>query len=329
MKKIWEKLPKNFFCLAPMSDVTDPAFRRILSKHSKGNKENDIVFWTEFVSADGLMSEGRKVLKNYLSYSSKEKPIIAQLFTSNPEKMKQAAEYVSSLGFNGVDINMGCPDRSIEKQKSGAYLMKDKEKARELINSAREGIKNSGKKNISLSVKTRIGYNKNQTEEWIPFLLSCDLDALIIHARTRKEMSKTPANWGHIKRAVEIRNELGVSTKIIGNGDVSSRKRGKELMRETKADGVMVGRGVFGNPWFFSKKEKEVSTEQKLKVLLEHTKLFEKLVGKYKNFSVMKKHYKAYVNDFKGAKELRAELMKTNNSKEVERIISSFLSEKQ
>lgn len=329
MKNIWEKLPKNFFCLAPMSDVTDPAFRRILAKYSKGNKENDIVFWTEFISADGLMSEGRKVLKNYLSYSPKEKPIIAQLFTSNPNKMKEAAEYISSLGFNGIDINMGCPDRAIEKQKSGAYLMKDMERAKELIDAAREGIKNSGKRNVSLSVKTRIGYNKNQMEEWIPFLLSCDLDALIIHARIRKEMSKVPANWDYIERAVEIRNNLGVKTKIIGNGDITSREEGEKLIKKTKCDGVMVGRSVFGNPWFFSKKKEKISMEKRLKVLIEHTKLFEKLVGGYKNFSVMKKHYKAYVNDFTGAKELRAKLMKTNNSKEVEKIIFSFLSKQQ
>ena len=317
MKNIWEKLPKPFFCLAPMADVTDAAFRQIITKYGKPS-----VLWTEFVSADGLASVGREVLKNNLIYSKKEKPIIAQLFSSHPEQMRQAAKYVSSLGFDGIDINMGCPDKSVEKQGAGAAMMKDKEKARLIIQAVKDGIKDS-KKNISISVKTRIGYSKNQIEEWIPFLLEQDLDALTIHARTRKELSLVPANWEHVKRVVEIRNIMKVKTKIIGNGDVESLEQGKKLAKETGCDGIMIGRGIFGNPWLFS--GKVPSVKQKLKVLIEHTKLFEKLLIRHKNFAIMKKHFKAYVNGFDGAKELRVKLMETTNSKEVEKIITQFL----
>lgn len=326
MKKIWDKLPKNFFCLAPMSDVTDPAFRRVIAKYSKTNKNNNLVFWTEFVSADGLASPGREVLKNNLVFSRKEKPIIAQLFGANQDKMRKATSYVISLGFDGIDINMGCPDRAVEKQGAGSSLIKNPKLAGLLIEAVKEGIKDSGKKNISVSVKTRIGYNKNQIEEWIPFLLSCDLDALTIHARTRKELSKTSADWSHVKRVVEIRNQMKVKTKIIGNGDVTSLTEAKKLMKQTGCDGVMIGRGIFGNPWFFNSSKKKITLEEKLKVLVEHTNLFEKLEGHYKNFAVMKKHYKAYVNDFSGAKELRLKLMETENAKEVEKIVSNFLS---
>jgi nifR3 family TIM-barrel protein len=320
MKNFWEKLPRPFFCLAPMADVTDAAFRRIINKYGKPD-----VFWTEFVSADGLASPGREVLKSNLIYSKNEKPIVAQLFSSTPEKMRIASKYVASLGFDGIDINMGCPDKSIEKQGAGAAMMKSMEKAGEIIQAVKDGIKDA-KKYISVSVKTRVGYNKSQLEEWIPFLLSQNIDALIIHARTRKEMSKVPANWDYVKRVVAIRNEMKVKTLIIGNGDVLDIEDGLKKTKETGCDGIMIGRAIFGNPWLFSGKVSAI--KQKLKVLIEHTKLFEKLLGKQRNFAIMKKHYKAYVNGFEGAKELRIELMETKNAKEVEKIIKNFLKDK-
>lgn len=315
-----------------MADVTDAAFRSILAKYGKPD-----VIWTEFVSADGLASPGREVLKNNLIFKKNEHPIVVQLFSSHPDKMREAVKYCASLGFDGIDINMGCPDRSVEKQGAGAALMKDMKKAGEIIQAVKDGIKDSGKK-IPVSVKTRIGYNKNQIKEWIPFLLSCDIDALTVHARTRKEMSLVPARWEHIKEVVDIRNKMGVKTKIIGNGDVADIDDGRRKCKETGCDGVMIGRGVFGNPWIFggerpclkgargkALRSQEISIEKKLKILIEHTKLFEKLLGKHKNFAVMKKHYKAYVNDFPGAKELRVKLMETKNGNEVESIIKDFL----
>lgn len=354
MKNIFEKLNNPFFCLAPMADVTDAAFRQIICKYSRHGKVDGgpDVFWTEFVSADGLSSLGREVLKNNLIFTKKEKPIVAQLFSSNPEKMRQATCYVARLGFDGIDINMGCPDRSIEKQGAGAAMMKDMKKASQIIQAVKDGIKDSKKKNISVSVKTRIGYNKNQIEVWIPFLLSQNIDALTVHARTRKEMSLVPAHWEYVKRVVEIRNEMKVKTKIIGNGDVIDLEDGKNKARETGCDGIMIGRAIFGNPWLFRRLHKINSkfswvlgrggrepvpdhsktlinfiptTQQKLKVMVEHTKLFEKLLGKHKNFAVMKKHFKAYVNGFDGAKELRVELMETKNAKEIEIIVNKFL----
>jgi nifR3 family TIM-barrel protein len=320
MKNFWEKLPKPFFCLAPMADVTDVAFRSIITKYGKPD-----VTWTEFVSADGLASVGREILKFDLLYSKKEKPIVAQLFSSHPDSMREAAKYVATLGFDGIDINMGCPDRSIEKQGAGAAMMKDMKKAGLIIEAVKDGIKDSKKKNISISVKTRIGYNKNQISEWIPFLLSCDIDALIIHARTRKEMSDVPARWEHVKEVVDIRNKMGLKTKIIGNGDVKDIEQGRKLAKETGCDGIMIGRGIFGNPWLFADNKKIPTVKQKLKVLVEHTKLYEKLLGKVKNFAVMKKHFKAYVNGFDGAKELRVKLMETNKASEMEVIIKEFL----
>ena len=248
--------------------------------------------------------------------------IVAQLFSSHPEKMRIASKYVASLGFDGIDINMGCPDKSVEKQGAGAAMMKDMKKAGEIIQAVKDGIKDANKK-IPVSVKTRIGYNKNQIEEWVPFLLSCGIDALVIHARTRKEMSLVPADWKYVKRTVEIRNEMKLKTKIIGNGDVKDIKEGKKLAKEIGCDGIMIGRGIFGNPWLFS--GKVPTYKEKLKVMVEHTKLFEKILGGHKNFAVMRKHYKAYVNGFDGAKELRVELMETKKASEVEALVKKFL----
>jgi nifR3 family TIM-barrel protein len=314
----WRELKRPFFILAPMADVTDAAFRRIIAKYGKPD-----VTYTEFVSADGICladKEGREKLIKDLLYSEEERPIVAQFFTSKPELMKKAAALAVEMNFDGVDINMGCPDRSIEKQGAGAALIKNQSLAVELIEAAKEGV--GGK--IPVSVKTRTGYNKDEIDIWIPKLLSAEPDALIIHARTRKEMSKVSAHWDDIRRVVDIRDNINSGTLIVGNGDVLNIGEAKRKVKEFGCDGVMLGRAIFGNPWLFA--EKEVSVEEKLKVMIEHTKLFEELLGGVKNFAVMKKHYKAYANGFDGAKELRIKLMETQNGKEVEGIVEDFLS---
>lgn len=318
MKKgFWNKLDKPFFVLAPMADVTDAAFRRIISKYGKPS-----VTYTEFVSADGLCladEKGKDILKKDLIYTEKERPIVAQFFTSQPEMMKRAAELAVELGFDGIDINMGCPDRSVEKQGAGASLMKNPKLAVEIIKAAKEGAGD-----LPVSVKTRIGYNKNELSEWLSVLLSAEPSAIIIHARTRKEMSKVSAHWETIKDSVEIRDKNKSETLIIGNGDVVSIDDAKQKAKESGCDGVMIGRAIFGNPWLFSEK-KNIPLEEKLKVMVEHTKLFDEIFSGVKNFAVMKKHYKAYVNDFKGAKELRIKLMDAKNVSEVEQIVDQFL----
>lgn len=317
-----------------MADVTDCVFRQIIVKYGKPD-----VFWTEFVSADGLAHpKARKKLLIDLKYSKKEKPIVAQIFGSNIENIKIAAKLCKKLGFDGIDINMGCPDKSIEKQYAGAATIKNPKLAREIIRAAKEG--GGG---LPISVKTRIGYNKNEVETWIPKLLEENLAALTVHLRTRKEMSDVPAHWDLMKRIVEIRDEISPETLIIGNGDVKDLEEARQRVEETGCDGVMLGRAIFGNPWLFSNlphpnpspgEEKGNSTlsfqervRVRLEVMLEHTKLFEKMLGGYKNFAIMKKHFKAYVNGFNGAKELRMKLMETENSKQVEKIVNDFFLE--
>lgn len=313
-KGFWGELKRPFFVLAPMADVTDFAFREIIAKYCKPD-----VLWTEFVSADGLAHrEAREKLLVDFKFSKKERPIVAQVFGANPDTIKKAATLVRELGFDGLDINMGCPDKTIEKQGAGAALMKNPKLAQEIIYAAKEGAGD-----LPVSVKTRIGYNKDEMETWIPVLLETGLAALTVHARTRKEMSKVPARWERIARAVEIAK--GTGTLIIGNGDVLDIADARQKAQETGADGVMLGRAIFGNPWLFVKKKKEITVEEKLRVMIEHTKLFEKELGAHKNFAIMKKHYKAYVHGFDGAKELRVKLMEAKDAKEAARITKAVL----
>lgn len=356
MKNFWSKLNKPFYVLAPMADVTDCAFRHIITKNGKPD-----VLWSEFVSADGLCSAGREKLLIDLKYGEDEHPIVAQIFGSKIENIKTAASLCEELGFDGVDINMGCPDKSIEKQGAGAGMIKNPELAIAIINAAKEGA--SG---LPVSVKTRIGYNKNEIETWIRTLLKEDLAVLTVHLRTRKEMSKVPAHWELMPRIVEIRDEIckekggkGEKTLIIGNGDVMSVEEAREKCEKYGCDGIMLGRAIFGNPWLFKRRDDKFSVsegptqysgkgagaenlssrslqkekihnnsfslKEKLEVMISHTKLFEEKLGEHKNFAIMKKHYKAYVNGFEGAKELRMKLMETNNAKQVEDIVNDFL----
>ena len=320
MDSFWTRLKKPIMVLAPLSDVTDVAFRRIIAKYGKPD-----VLWTEFVSADGLAlapTEDRKKLLKGLEYSEAERPIVAQFFTSSPEHMRQAAELAYKLGFDGVDINMGCPDKGVEKQGAGAKLLKDVSKAQELIRATKEGAHG-----LPVSIKIRTGYNKPNLETWLPEILKESPAVVTVHARTRKEMSKVPADWSQVKRAVELRDASGQDTLIFGNGDVVDIDDAKKKCKDFGCDGVMLGRAVFGNPWLYKEGYKP-SLEEKARVLVEHTKLFESLLSGYKNFATMKKHFKAYVSGFNGAADLRVRLMETNNADEVETIISQFLEAK-
>ncbi len=321
----WKDLPKPILVLAPLADVTDAAFRRMIAKYSRhtradGSAGGPDVFWTEFVSADGLAratDEGKAKLMADLMYGEEERPIVAQLFSANEEYMEQAAALCRELGFDGIDINMGCPDRSIEKQGCGAAMIKNPAKARAIIRAAKRG---AGP--LPVSVKTRVGYNQDELEIWLPELLAENPAVVTVHARTRKDMSKVPARWERVARAVEIRDELKSDTLIFGNGDALSLEDARQKAELSGADGVMLGRAIFGNPYLFHP-EKDISTvslDERLRVMVEHTKLFEELLP-HKSFVIMKKHYKAYVHGFPGAAELRAELMEATDAREVENII--------
>ncbi|MFT5281118.1 MAG: nifR3 family TIM-barrel protein [Flavobacteriaceae bacterium] len=321
MNNFWSKIPKPMFVMAPLSDVTDCVFRDLIALKSRHGEEGGgpAVFYTEFVAADGLahpVAKDRLMID--LKYGEREMPVIAQIFSGKPENMKKAAALARELGFDGVDINMGCPDKKVEKQGAGSGLIKDPEHAVRIVEATREGAGD-----IPVSVKTRIGYN-DISYEWIQTLLSLKLPALAVHMRTRKEMSDVPAHWELMPDLVALRDSISPETVLIGNGDIWSMEEGKEKVRTSGCDGAMIGRGIFGNPWFFDEHKTEVTVEEKLDTLMEHTYQYEKVLGTFKNFAVMKKHYKAYVTGFPDAKELRVLLMDCNTASEIEKEINIF-----
>ena len=305
--------------LAPMANVTDAAFRKMLAKYGKPD-----VIWTEFVSCDGLCSDGKEKLMLDLIFHKSEKPIVAHFFGAKPENFYKCAKLAREMGFNGIDINMGCPDRGVVRQGAGSALILKPKLAQKII---KETIRGAG--NLPVSVKTRIGFNEIEYKKWIPYLLKMNLAALTIHGRTKKEMSNVPAHWDVIEEIVKMRNKISPKTLIIGNGDVVSLADAQEKYEKYSVDGVMVGRGVFGTPWFFSfderKKRKFNLPKNKLKLALEHTKLFEKIFGDKKHFDVMKKHYRAYVSGFDDAKKIRMKLMKVRNLEEAKKTLTKLI----
>ncbi len=334
----WNNLYKNkirqgktITVLAPMADVTDCAFRELIAKYSRMGQVGGgpDVMWTEFVSANGLCSPGRETLARDLVFQKSERPIVAQLFTSDPKNMERAASLCCELGFDGIDINMGCPDKGIEKQGAGAAHIKNPDLAKEVIKAAQRGAGN-----LPVTVKTRLGFNKIEYEKWLPTILECKVPAITIHLRTRKEMSLVPAHWELMPQIVEfIKKHSGSFEEggplIIGNGDVTSVNDGRSLAQKAGCHGVMVGRGIFGTPWFFDESltGSEKAVRERLEICVEHTQLFEKVLGDIKSFAIMKKHYKAYVNGFDGAKELRMRMMDATNAKEVKECVDEFLRE--
>ncbi len=309
-----------------MEDVTDAAFRRLIAQYGKPD-----VMFTEFTSADGLVlapAEGKAKLLKKLLFSEIERPIVAQLFTSSAEHMEKAARLVAELGFDGVDINMGCPDRAVEKGGCGAALIKNPSRARELIRAAQESC-------LPVSVKTRIGYNTDELDAWLLELLAEEPAAITIHARTRKEMSDVPARWERVARAVEIRNAFEKSPKsggeasrlgspktlILGNGDLKDCADARAKVAESGADGAMLGRAIYGNPWLFANRSEPPTPQEKIRALMEHIALFDELMTGTANYATMKKHFKAYISGWDGAKELRMRLMETHSCVEATKIL--------
>lgn len=338
----WKKLPHPITAMAPMAGITDSAFRWMMVKHSKyggkdigkyGEKKPEElekykssgpeVIYTEFVSADGIFLGGKEELIKDMKFADVERPIVAQFFSSDVERMKKASLLVIKMGFDGIDINMGCPDRSVCKQGAGSELIKSPEEAFKIIKAVK---KESG--NLPVSVKTRAGYHSDsELENWIGGVLEMEPSALVLHARTKADMYKKPARWELVKKAVELRNRMKKETLILGNGDIASLTDLYEKVKISSADGAMVGRALIGNPWFFSTEKDifSISVNERLKVLVEHCKLFEELFGEKKSFAFMKKHYRSYVSGWEGAKDFRISLMNANNSKDVEDKVDKYL----
>ena len=332
-KNLKDKSSEGIFILAPMANVTDNPFRKLINETGKPD-----VFFTEFAACDGLANKvGRKKIeKKILSFEKKQKPIVAQIFGGKPENYKISAEICRKKGYDGIDINMGCPQRNILKQKAGSQLIQDKVLAKKIFEETRKGAKQRGvfslfKKDIPISVKTRLGFNMIDMG-WIKEVLSWEPAAFTIHLRTKKEMSKVPAHWELMGEIKKLRDEISPKTILIGNGDIKDLEEAKNKVKKYDIDGVMIGRGIFQNPWLFTDKRfSEFSIEEKVSLAKKHTQYFDKEFPKskegkrLKNFALLKKFFKIYINDFDEAKELRVKLMEAEDKKQIFDICDKFL----
>ena len=311
MVNFWHQLAlqtKPFLALAPMEGVTDYVFREIIAGAGKPD-----VFFTEFTNTEALCSKGYGKMVQNLKYSESQRPIVAQIWGTDPKNFCTVARMIKDLGFDGIDINMGCPVRDVLKMGSGASLINNPELAAAMITATKAGADG-----MPVSVKTRIGVSKVVTEEWIGFLLKQHIDALTVHGRTAKELSKVPAHWEEIGKAVKLRDQYAPETVIIGNGDILNHGQAQNAHTMYGVDGVMIGTGIFQNPWLFEKNPKEHTSRESLELLLKHAKLYSDTYPGERRFVAMRKYFKIYVRSFSGANALLKQLMETKDFSEVE-----------
>lgn len=309
--------------MAPLEGVSDTVFRQIIVSTAKPD-----LFFTEFTSADGLLSRGSDAVSENLLFSPPEAPIIAQIWGNNPDVMYEAAKLVAGRGFAGIDINMGCPDKTVMKNGCGASLIDTPETAASVIRAVKNGIRDAGT-TLPVSVKTRLGTRSRVTDTWIPFLLGQEIDALTVHGRTAREMSNVPAHWDDIGRAVRIRDRMGVRTNIIGNGDIRDARRALEMYGRYQVDGVMIGRGIFQNLWAFDRSPAphQGTPRELIRIMERHVTLFAETWGSRKSYAILKKFYKLYIHGFHGASDWRVRFMATTTPAEALALLSELSSE--
>lgn len=298
-----------------MDDVTDTVFRRVVADCAAPD-----LFFTEFVNVDALQSRGRGATLKRLRFTDKERPIIAQVWGLDPENFKKSAKEIQEMGYDGIDLNFGCPEKNVVRNNACSALIRPENRGRalEFIQACREGAPA-----LPLSVKTRLGFN-DVDFSWHELLLKQKLNALTIHGRTRKQMSKVPADWSAIGQVAEMRTSLSPETRIIGNGDVLTRSQGEELAAKHGLDGIMVGRGIFQDPYMFAQHSPwgDMSKEQRIALYRKHVELFaETWTEGERKIHTLNKFCKIYINGFDGAKELREKLMNAGSADELLRLL--------
>lgn len=312
----WQDLPRPFFVLAPMEAVTDLVFRHVIAHAARPD-----VFFTEFTNASSYYSpEGIHSTRGRLTFTSDEQPMVAQIWGTKPYEFTHMAGGLAQQGFSGIDINMGCPAKDVVKHGAGSGLIKTPDLAAELIAAA----KDSG---LPVSVKTRLGYsNTEERHDWLTHLLNQNIANLTIHLRTRKEMSKAPAHFELIPEIKKLRDAIAPQTLLTINGDIRDRQHGLELVEQYGVDGIMIGRGVFHNPFAFETQPRPHNKKELIDLLRLHLDLFDGYSTELdlRRFEPLKRFFKIYVRDFPGASELRETLMHTKTTDEVRKLTQQF-----
>lgn len=314
-ENFWKELPKPFFILAPMEDVTDTVFRHVIAKAAAPD-----VYFTEFTNSESYCHpDARTSVRGRLMFTEDEQPIVAHIWGDKPEHFEKMSIDMAEAGFKGIDINMGCPVANVAKNGKGSGLIRRPEKAAELIQAAKAG-------GLPVSVKTRLGYYKiAEMYDWLAHVLKQDIANLSIHLRTRQEMSKYQAHWDVISEIVKLRNEIAPDTLITINGDIPNRQVGLELVEKYGVDGVMIGRGVFTNPFAFEEEATEHNTKELLALFRYHLDLFDENSEILdRPFKPLRRFFKIYIRGVQGAAQLRQDLMDTENTDQVRAMLDEF-----
>lgn len=316
-ENFWRDLPRPFFILAPMEEVTDVVFRHVVSEAARPD-----VFFTEFTNSDSYCHpDGIKSVQGRLTFTEDEQPIVAHIWGDKPEFFRQMSIGMAEMGFKGLDINMGCPVPNVTQNGKGSGLIRRPEVAAELIQAAKAG-------GLPVSVKTRLGFTEvDEWKTWLKHILEQDIANLSIHLRTRDEMSKVPAHWELIPEIKKLRDEVAPDTLLTINGDIPDRQTGLKLVEQYGVDGVMIGRGIFHNPFAFEMEKKDHSSDELLDLLRLHMDLHDKYSHlELRPFTALHRFFKIYVKGFRGASELRNQLMNTKSTDEVRELLDQFAS---
>lgn len=315
-ENFWQDLPRPFFVLAPMEDVTDVVFRHVVAEAAAPD-----VYFTEFTNSDSYCHpEGKASVRGRLTFTEDEQPIVAHIWGDDPEHFREMSIGMAEAGFKGLDINMGCPVPNVVGDGKGCGLIGRPEVAAELIQAAKAG-------GLPVSVKTRLGLtNIDEWHDWLRHILEQDIVNLSIHLRTKKEMSKADAHWELIPEIKKLRDEVAPDTLLTINGDIPDREKGLELANQYGVDGVMIGRGIFNNPYAFEHEPKEHSSEELLNLLRIHLDLFDKYSEiEKRKYIALHRFFKIYVKGFRGAGELRNNLMNTKSTDEARSLLDAFV----
>lgn len=315
IENFWRDLPRPFFILAPMEDVTNVVFRHVVSEAARPD-----VFFTEFANTVSYCHpEGQMSVRGRLTFTEDEQPIVAHIWGDQPEHFRQMSIGMAEQGFKGVDINMGCPVHNVATKGKGSGLIRRPNVAAEIIDAAKAG-------GLPVSVKTRLGYTDvDEWHDWLTHILEQDIVNLSIHLRTKKEMSDVPAHWELIPEIKQLRDHVAPNTLLTINGDIPDRQTGMELVERYGVDGIMIGRGIFKNPFAFEKEPKDHSSKELLDLLRLHLDLFDKYSKlEPRPFRPLRRFFKIYVRGFRGASELRNELMSTESTDEVRALLDIF-----
>ncbi|MDO0957354.1 tRNA-dihydrouridine synthase [Mammaliicoccus sciuri] len=314
-ENFWSELPRPFFILAPMEDVTDIVFRHVVSEAARPD-----VFFTEFTNTESFCHpEGIHSVRGRLTFSEDEQPIVAHIWGDKPGHFREMSIGMAEMGFKGIDLNMGCPVANVAGKGKGSGLILRPERAAEIIQAAKAG-------GLPVSVKTRLGYyDIEEWRDWLKHVFEQDIANLSIHLRTRKEMSKVDAHWELIEAIKNLRDEIAPNTLLTINGDIPDRKTGLELAEKYGIDGVMIGRGIFNNPFAFEKEPREHTSKELLDLLRLHLTLFDKYAtSETRQFKSLRRFFKIYVRSMRGASELRHQLMSTETTDEVRALLDEF-----